>query len=127
MKPKTINITYRTLTVVFCLASATDAFGGLTKQKAGIDGMNHLGYPSYLMTMLSMFKVLGVIALLQNKFITLKEWAFAGFAFSFIGAFCSRVAVGDSIGLLLPPVVILTIMFVLYFFWKRYLALKPGT
>ncbi len=126
MKPKTIRITYSILTALFCLASTADAFGGLTKQKAGVDGMNHLGYPLYVMTMLGVAKLLGVIAILQTKFITIKEWAFAGFTFTFLGVFWSRAYVGDGLGLLIPPVVTLAIMLVYYYFWKKMLALNSA-
>jgi hypothetical protein len=46
----------------------------------------HLGYPSYLLAILGTAKLLGAPALLQNRFPTLREWAYAGFAFDLIGA-----------------------------------------
>jgi hypothetical protein len=48
-----------------------------------------------------------------------KEWAYAGFAFNFIGAFASRAFVGDEIGLLIPPVVMLGVLFGAYYLWKK--------
>ncbi len=119
MKPKTIKIVYWVLIILFCLSAIGDAVGGLTKAKAGVEGLQHLGYPLYLMTFLSVLKLLGAIALLQTKFQNIKEWAFAGFAFSFIGAFVSKVFVGDSIAILLPPVIMLIVLFVLYYFWRK--------
>lgn len=124
MKPKTIKITYWILTVLFALATLFDAIGGITREQHGVDGMRHLGYPLYLMTMLGVAKLLGIAALLQNRQHTLKDWAYAGFCFSFIGAFWSRAAMGDGIGLLLPPVIMLVYLFVLYYFWKKYLAVR---
>lgn len=124
MKPKTVKIIYWILTVLFALAMLGDAYGGLTKQQAGVDVLNHLGYPLYNLPMFGVAKLLGAIAILQNKFRTVKEWAFAGFTFNFIAAFLSRAIVGDSIGLLVPPLVMLTVMFVTYYFWKNTIALK---
>ncbi|MDB5024130.1 MAG: hypothetical protein JWP78_1885 [Mucilaginibacter sp.] len=119
MKPKTIKIVYWVLVILFCLSAIGDAIGGLTKAKLGIEGLQHLGYPLYLMSFLSVLKLLGVTALLQTKFQSIKEWAFAGFAFTFLGAFVSKVFVGDGITILLPPVIMLIILFVLYYFWRK--------
>jgi len=43
--------------------------------------IKHLGYPVYLLTLLGIWKILGVVALLIPKFPLLKEWAYAGFFF----------------------------------------------
>jgi hypothetical protein len=118
MKSKTIKIIYWVLTVLFCLSAAADAGGGLAKAQAGIDGMQHLGYPLYLMTFLSILKLLGVVALLQTRFRLIKEWTFAGFAFVFIGAAFSKAAVGDNVGILIVPLIMLMILFIVYFFWR---------
>ena len=82
--------------------------------------MRHLGYPIYVMTIFGFAKILGAIALLQPKYRTTKEWAYAGFTINFIGAFASGFFVGDEIGLLIPPVVALGILLLSYYFWKRY-------
>jgi len=124
MKPKTIKITYWCLIVLFSLAMLGDAFGGITKQQAGIDVLNHLGYPIYIMPFMGYLKVLGVIALLQIKFNNLKEWAFAGFAFIFFGAATSRAAMGDGAGMVAMPLIVLAVMFVTYWFWRKYDALN---
>ena len=126
MKPKTIKITYWCLIVLFSLAMLGDAFGGITKQQAGIDVLNHLGYPVYVMPFLGYLKLLGVIALLQTKFRNLKEWAFAGFAFNFIGAAVSRAAMGDGAGMVAMPVIMLVVLFVTYWFWRKYNALNTS-
>ncbi|MGZ3767531.1 MAG: DoxX family protein [Mucilaginibacter sp.] len=119
MNQKTSKTTYWVLITLFCLFSIGDAFGGLTKAKAGVESMQHLGYPIYLMPFLSVLKLSGVIALLQNRFKTIKEWAFAGFAFTFIGAFVSRAAMGDSGAFLVMPPLMLVILFVIYYLWRK--------
>jgi hypothetical protein len=124
MSPKAIKTTYRILTVVFALLMLMDGGAGVVKEKTGQEVMNHLGYPIYIMVILGAFKILGAIAILQNKYKTIKEWAFAGFAISFIGAFASRAFVGDAIGLLIPPLVVLAVMFVVYYFWKKFETIK---
>jgi uncharacterized membrane protein YwaF len=124
MKSRAITIIYWALTVLFVLAMLGDAYGGISKQKAGQEVMRHLGYPIYMMVITGAFKLLGAITILQNGFVTIKEWAFAGFAINFIGAFTSRAFVGDSAGLLLMPIVMLLIMFILYYLWKKYQTIK---
>lgn len=124
MKPKTIKTAYWILTILFALAMLGDAYGGITKQEAGVVVLNHLGYPIYNMPMFGVAKLLGAIALLQTKFRIIKEWAYAGFAFNFICAFVSRAIAGDGFGLLIMPLIMLAIMFVSYFFWKRYDKLR---
>jgi len=49
--------------------------------KGYVDILVHLGYPIYLLTILGIWKTLGVVALLIPKFPLLKEWAYAGFFF----------------------------------------------
>ncbi|MDN3579757.1 DoxX family protein [Mucilaginibacter flavus] len=124
MKPKSVKITYWILTILFALAMAGDAYGGITKQQAGVDVLKHLGYPIYFMVFTGFAKLLGVIAILQTKFKTIKEWAYAGFAFTFLGAIASRGFVGDPLSQLIPPVVVLIILFITYYFWKKFDQLK---
>jgi hypothetical protein len=42
MKPKTIKTTYWVLIGILCLFTVMDAFGGITKQKEGVDALNHM-------------------------------------------------------------------------------------
>ncbi len=84
-----------------------------------IQGITHLGYPVYFVTILTVFKVLGAIVLIIPKFpAQIKEWAYAGFGFDFIFAFISIWIVdGINVGLLLPiaAFVILAISYVNYY------------
>jgi hypothetical protein len=95
----------------------------LTSQtKLAQDGITHLGYPLYFATMLTVFKVLGAIALIFPKFpARLKEWAYAGFIFDFTSALISTWVV-DGLGweLLLPAAFLL----ILYFSYTSYHKLK---
>ncbi|GAB3508798.1 hypothetical protein GCM10027341_45050 [Spirosoma knui] len=119
-KSKTLRITYWVLTSLFALAMLMDGIAGVMQEKTGQEVMRHLGFPMYVLIIFGTAKILGVLALVQPKFNTLKEWAYAGFAINFIGAFASRAFVGDEIGLLLPPLVMLGIMFLTYSVWKRF-------
>jgi hypothetical protein len=119
MQPGTLRISYWTATIIFALLLVMDGLGGVMQAEAGKQSLAHLGYPLYLLTMMGTAKILAAVAIVQTRFRAIKEWAFAGFAISCVGAFWSRAVVGDGIDLLIYPVVFLAIMFVPYFFWKK--------
>jgi hypothetical protein len=78
--------------------------------------MTHLGYPVYFVTLLGIAKILGVIALLVSKFPLLKEWAYAGFFFMMSGAIFTHIAAGNSIGEIFPPLLLLILTVVSWYF-----------
>jgi hypothetical protein len=82
----------------------------------GVEGIIHLGYPIYFLTILGIWKFLGVVALLIPKFPLLKEWAYAGFFFIMSGAIFSHIAVGDSVGELFPSSLLLILTVVSWYF-----------
>ncbi len=57
--------------------------------------MLRLGYPTYFLVILGVWKLLGAVALVIPRFPRLKEWAYAGVVFNLTGAFASHVASGD--------------------------------
>lgn len=75
-----------------------------------------LGYPSYLLILLGACKILGVAAVLIPKRPLIKEWAYAGFLFSMIGALFSHIAVGNPLKDLLPPLLLLFLTVLSYSF-----------
>jgi len=119
MKPKTMNILYWIVTLIFCAAMLMDGIAGLMRVEDGKEGLAHLGYPEYMMSIVGIAKVLGVLAILQTKFKVVKEWAYAGFTINFLGATLSHLFVGDATGMSLAPLVILAFMFVTYYLWKQ--------
>jgi len=82
----------------------------------GVDGITHLGYPIYFLTILGIWKILGVVALLIPKFPLLKEWAYAGFFFAMSGAAFSHVASGDSMNEIFPSLLLLILTVVSWYF-----------
>ncbi|HWB28465.1 MAG TPA: DoxX family protein [Chitinophagaceae bacterium] len=122
---KTAKIVYWVFMSLFVAFQLFDAFGGITKEPHGVQSITQLGYPVYVMQILGVAKLLGVIGILQTKFNTLKEWAYAGFAFNFIGAFASRAFVGDSFFLIALPLLMFAFMLVPYFLGKKLQNEKP--
>ena len=82
----------------------------------GVYGITHLGYPIYLLTILGIWKILGVVAVLIPKFPLLKEWAYAGFFFAMSGAVFSHIALGDSVNEIFPSLLLLILTLVSWYF-----------
>lgn len=99
------------VTVLFALAMVGSALGDLTHAPAVSEGLRALGYPTYLMTLLGVWKLLGVAALLVPGFPRLREWAYAGFAFELSGAAFSHFAAGDAANVT-PALVLLALAMV---------------
>ena len=119
MQPKTLKIIYWLVTIIFVLFMILDGIGGVMRVEAGKESMAHLGYPVYLLTILGIAKLLGAVALLQNKLDTLKEWAYAGFTINLTGATASHIFVGDSVGVIITPVIVSAVMFLSYGLWRQ--------
>lgn len=82
----------------------------------GVYGIKHLGYPVYFLTILGIWKLLGVVALLIPKFPLLKEWAYAGFFFIMSGAIFSHLASGDPMKENIPALLLLTLTVLSWYF-----------
>lgn len=84
------------------------------------EGISHLGYPAYFGIMLTVYKVLGSLAIILPIVpARIKEWAYAGLSFSLISAFISHWAV-DGFNAQTPfPLVILAILMVSYTYYHK--------
>ena len=82
----------------------------------GVYGIKHLGYPIYFLTILGIWKILGVVALLIPRFPLLKEWAYAGFFFAMSGAVFSHIASGDSMTENVPAFLLLILTVISWYF-----------
>src|ERR1700710_2369707 len=83
--------------------------GGLFQamlSKEVIQGFKPLGYPTYFIALIGIWKVLGIIAILIPKFKLLKEWAYAGIFFVMTGAVISHIASNDVSAQIIAPVVL---------------------
>ncbi len=75
----------------------------------------HLGYPDYLLTILGVWKILGIVAILVPEYALVKEWAYAGFFFMMTGAIYSHIAVGDPLVEALPALLLLVLTIVSWY------------
>ena len=103
-------IGYWVLTVLVVLSQGISGVMDLIAAAPIVDGLTALGYPPYLVFILGPAKLLGAIALAWRGAPLVKEWAYAGFTFDFLGASLSHALNGDGIDLIAPPLVLLAIL-----------------
>ncbi len=110
------RIIYWIATVWLSLGMVSTGIVQLIKMKEEVAMMAHLGYPLYFLTVLGVWKILGVIAVLIPKFPLLKEWAYAGFFFAMSGAVFSHLAVGDGAKEFFGPALLIVLTIVSWYF-----------
>ena len=113
------KIIYWVSTLWLALGLLATGAGQLFKMKAGQGGADmiaHLGYPVYFLTILGIWKILGVVAVLIPKFPLLKEWTYAGFFFAMSGAIFSHIASGHSVNEIFPSLLLLILTVVSWYF-----------
>jgi hypothetical protein len=96
------KIIYWIATIWLSLGMLSTAIVQLLKTEEEVDLMTRLGYPVYFLTIIGVWKILGVVAILMPGFRLLKEWAYAGFFFAMSGAVFSHIASGDSVNEIFP-------------------------
>jgi len=113
---KRTKIIYWIATVWLALGMTSTGIVQLISMKEETDKFDKLGYPMYLMTILGVWKILGVIVVLIPKFPVLKEWAYAGFFFAMSGAAISHVASGSPASEIFPSLLLLILTIVSWYF-----------
>ena len=104
--------------VLGCHRSSDDrgtawGFSYVTNAPEAVENFRHVGYPQQLRVLLGIAKLAGAIVLLLPWLPTLKEWAYAGFTFTWIAATVAHYLAGDG-ALSLLPVALLGSLAVLY-------------
>lgn len=114
------KIFYWIFTLWMSLGMASTAIVQLLQNKDELANFTNLGYPSYLMIIIGVWKLLGVIVILIPKCLLLKEWAYAGFFFVMSGAVISHLIIGDTAGRTFPAVLLLALVIISWY-------LRPDT
>ena len=110
---KTRIIYWTTTAIIFLFDAVLPAFTSHTK--LAVEGIKHLGYPDYFGVMLTVFKVIGGIALILPPIPgRIKEWAYAGFGIAFICAAVSHTVVDGVTFQTFLPLIILGILVASY-------------
>lgn len=110
------TIIYWIFTLWMSLGMVSTAIVQLMKSKDELANFTTLGYPSYLMTIIGVWKILGVIAILIPKRLLLKEWAYAGFFFVMSGAVVSHTIVSDTLGNTFPAILLFALVIISWYF-----------
>jgi uncharacterized membrane protein YphA (DoxX/SURF4 family) len=110
------KIIYWIATLWLALGMTSTGIVQLIKMKEEVEKMTQLGYPTYFLAILGVWKLLGVVAILIPKFPLLKEWAYAGFFFAMSGATISHVFVGHPTSEIFPSILLLVLTAVSWYF-----------
>lgn len=112
---KTNKIIYWISTAWLALGMFSTGIVQLIKPEDEVLRITQLGYPPYFLTILGIWKILGVVAVLIPEFPRLKEWAYAGFFFAMTGAAVSHLAAGNSVNEIFPSLLLLTLTVVSWY------------
>lgn len=125
MQPKTINILYWVITVLFAGLMIFSSIGGIGPNEQTVEIFHRsLGYPIYFIRFISWAKILGAVTLLIPGFRSIKEWAYAGLFFDLTAAVYSSVATSGKFHLQMLGMLMWIVPGVLsYYFWKKKTAL----
>ena len=119
MSQKTTKIIFWvTTTLIFLFEGVMPVL--FRNDEAGKLAMQHLGYPAHFSALLLCFKVPGALALiLPQVSAKIKEWAYAGFTFDFLGASLSYFFVDGLVGFTFFPFVVMAILAVSYICYHK--------
>jgi hypothetical protein len=121
-RSKGIVIGFWIVTALFCLQIGFTAYAQLRLPQVA-EAFTRLGFPDYFRVELAWAKFLGVVLLLAPVPARLKEWAYAGFAFTLGSALIAHLSVGDgpeAWGFAAGTGVLWGLS---YFFWRRLQAM----
>ena len=107
------KIWYWGATGLVAIEALYGAFTYLTAAPEAVENFRHVGYPQQLRVLLGIAKLAGAIVLLLPRLPTLKEWAYAGFTFTWIAAAVAHYLAGDG-DLFLMPVALIGLLAVSY-------------
>jgi len=96
MANKKDNIIYWIATGLLCAMAIMSAGMYIFNNQMVREMFSSLGYPTYIIYPLAALKTLGVISILSKKSKMLKEWAYAGFFFTFSLAISAHLVAQDG-------------------------------
>lgn len=120
------KIIFWTTTGIVSVMMLFAAFNYSTNEEIKVSFVR-LGFPSYFRIELAAAKAMGAIALLLPVIpFRLKEFAYFGFAITFISAFIAHLSSSDSIQVAFVPLVFLGILVVSYIYLQKTRKLQTG-
>lgn len=113
---KKSKIIYWVSTIWLALGMVSTGIVQLIRMEVEVEMMANLGYPVYFLTILGIWKILGVVAMLLPRYPLIKEWAYAGFFFIMSGAIISHGANGDGAQDFFGPTLLLILTIISWYF-----------
>ena len=107
---------YWTSTVIIAVMMALSAYSYFTNEEVK-GAFLHLGFPTYFRIELATAKLLGAVILLVPAVpAALKQFAYFGFAITFISAFIAHISAGDVVSVAIMPLVFLIVLAISWFY-----------
>jgi hypothetical protein len=122
---KKIRIFYWITTGLFLLMMLFSSVSSLASPDKAEAFFKTINMPSYLISFLSVAKLLGVIAILIPGYPRIKEWAYAGLIFDLIGAMYCNYASGKATAEWLPIILFIALGFASYFLFHKKTIAQP--
>lgn len=121
---KRLHLAYWIVTALFSAFMIFSSYGGITLMPEAVALLHdHLGYPLYFIRWISVFKIIGAIAiLLPNVPVRVKEWAYFGFFIDLVTAAFSFIALGDPISLWAPMTIFILMLMAAYVLHRKRVA-----
>ncbi|EJG03182.1 DoxX family protein [Flavobacterium sp. F52] len=113
------KIIYWTSTSLVSLVMLYSAYGYMTNEQLK-GAFVHLGFPDYFRIELAAAKIIGVIFLMIPAIpVKLKEFAYFGFAITFVSAFIAHTFSGDPASAKAAPIIFSILLAVSYFYFLK--------
>lgn len=110
------KIIYWVATLWLALGMTSTGIVQIMKIPEEVEMITGLGYPVYFITIIGVWKLLGVVAVLIPRYPLLKEWAYAGFFFNMTGALFSHAVHGSAAAEFFGPLLLLVLTAVSWYF-----------
>ena len=110
------KIIYWIATGLVAVAMLLSAFMYLSKNEELVKNFTAIGLPLYMVMLLGTAKLIGAILLLAPVAARYKEWAYAGFLFTFAGAIWTHAATATP---WVAPLIFLVVLGVSYIYWNK--------
>lgn len=113
---KTRKIIYWIATIWLALGMTSTGIVQLIHYSKEVQKIQVLGYPSYFLSIIGVWKLLGALVVVLPRLPLLKEWVYAGFFFTMSGAVFSHLAIGDPAIELFGPLLLLVLTMLSWYF-----------
>jgi hypothetical protein len=121
---KKTRIFYWITTGLFALLMLFSSISSLVSPAQASTFFKALNMPEYLISFLSVAKLLGAIAIVVPGYPRIKEWAYAGLIYDLIGAMYCNYSSGKTTAEWLPIIFIIGLAFASYFLYHKKLVLQ---